>query len=98
MKMIELWNPVPKGSTSSPTKRSFRDQQISEPVSLRKGKKVVLNLVLEGSSKRKASGLTRSTEVRPTPKLAYSSLTLSSIYSFLTVSYRSDYLSLLNEK
>lgn len=31
MKMIELWNPVPKGSTSSPTKRRFRDQQISEP-------------------------------------------------------------------
>lgn len=30
MKMIELWNPVPKGSTCSPTKGSFRDQQISE--------------------------------------------------------------------
>lgn len=29
--MIESWNPVPKGSTSSTTKRSFRDQQISEP-------------------------------------------------------------------
>lgn len=46
MKMIESWNPVPKGSNSSHTKRSFRDQQISEPGqkrSLRKGKKVVLN-------------------------------------------------------
>lgn len=31
MKMIESWNPVPKGSTSSPTKRSFCDQKKSEP-------------------------------------------------------------------
>ena len=29
MKMIESWNPVKKGSKSSPIKRSFRDQ--SEP-------------------------------------------------------------------
>lgn len=30
MKMRESWNPVPKGSTSSPTKRNFRVQKISE--------------------------------------------------------------------
>ena len=30
MKMRESWNPVPKGSTSSPTKRNFRIQKMSE--------------------------------------------------------------------
>lgn len=43
MKMIELCNPVPKGSTSSPTKRSFRDQQISEPGLESQERQFVLN-------------------------------------------------------